>query len=69
MVDRAAALVGRLLVHIAVGAPSAGPPAVGSGSGFVMASTQPVRLAYRVLLLLAAGLGSGTAWAQQPTET
>jgi hypothetical protein len=34
-----------------------------------MASTQPVRLAYRVLLLLAVSLGGGTAWAQQPPET
>jgi hypothetical protein len=69
MVDRAPPVVGRSDVHVALGASSAEPPAGSSRGCFVMAGSQPVRLAYRVLLLLAVCLCSETAWAQQSPET
>jgi hypothetical protein len=69
MVDRAPPIVGRSGVHVALGASSAEPPACSSKGCFVKASSQPVRLAYRVLLLLAVGLCGGTAWAQQAPDT
>ena len=34
-----------------------------------MASTQPLRLAYRILLLLAVALSGGAAWAQPAPDT
>jgi hypothetical protein len=68
MVDRVPPVVGRSGVHVALGA----PPADALGGTFASRSgtfgRQPMRLAFRVLLVLAVGLDGGVAWAQEPSD-
>jgi hypothetical protein len=69
MVGRAAPPVGRSGVHLEVGAPSTAPLVGSTGRHFFMPGFYLARLAYRIVLSLALGLGGGMAWARQDPET
>ena len=68
MVDRAPPVVGRSGVHVALGAPPANALGGGFERRFGTVSSQPLRLAFRVLLALVVGLSGGVARAQQPPD-
>ena len=68
MVDRAPPVVGRSGVHVALGAPPADVLGGSLESRFGTVSSQPMRLDFRVLLVLSVGLSGGVARAQQPPD-
>jgi hypothetical protein len=69
MVDRAPPVVGRSGVHVALGASPTDVLGGSFESRFGTVSSQPMHLAFPVLLVLAVGLSGGVAQAQQPPDS
>jgi hypothetical protein len=68
MVDCAPPAIGLTSIHVAVGAPPADALGGSFEGRFATVSPQSVRLAFRVLLILAPVLSGGVARAQEPPD-